>query len=58
LKCFCSILCFVLSLVCGYVFLANFEYPGLTWGKIVFGSLGMSFLAGGVVIAMRRRWRQ
>ena len=50
-----AITCFVIALVSGYVFLANFEYPGVTTGKIVSGSLAGCFLVGAVILARKKR---
>jgi len=58
LKAASAIICLLLALICGYVFLANFEYPGVTWGKLVSGSLAAGFLVGAVVIAVKRKGRE
>ena len=44
----------LLALVCGYMFLAGFEYPGVTAHKVVTGTLSVVFLVGAVVVARRR----
>lgn len=44
------------ALVCGYFFLANFEYRGVTWGKVVWGTLGAAFVVGALA-AVRKRDR-
>ena len=42
------------ALICGYLFLAGFEYPGVTRHKIVTGSLGVLFLVASVWLALRK----
>jgi hypothetical protein len=57
LKTAAAIACLVLALVFGYVFLANFEYPGVTTGKLVSGSAAACFLTGALVLALKKRDR-
>ena len=49
------IVCAVLALACGYIFVEHFEYPGVTWGKVVFGTLAVCFLVSGVAIAAKKK---
>ena len=44
----------LLALVCGYFFLAGFEYPGITAWKLFTGGLGVFFLVLAFVIAAHR----
>ncbi len=48
-----SIVLVLAALVCGYLFLAGFEYPGVTVWKIVTGTLGVLFLALAAVAAAK-----
>ena len=43
------------ALVCGFLFLAGFEYPGITTWKVVTGSLAALFLAGAFYVGARGR---
>ncbi len=58
MKAAAAILCLLLAVVCGYVFLANFEYPGVTRGKVVFGSLAACFLVAAVTVAANKKGRE
>lgn len=42
------------GLICGYLFLAGFEYPGITRWKIFTGGLGVLFLTLAFVVAAKR----
>jgi len=50
-----TILFMLAALVCGYMFLAGFEYPGITRWKIVTGVLGVLFLALAIRAARKDR---
>jgi hypothetical protein len=46
--------CILLALVCGYFFLAGFEYPGVTAWKIFTGGLSVFFLVLAFIFAVQK----
>ena len=52
-----SIALIVAALVCGYLFLAGFERPGVTTWKVITGSLGVLFLLLSLLAARSRKQR-
>jgi hypothetical protein len=52
-----SILLLLAAIVCGYLFLAGFEYPGVTRFKLVTGTLCLFFLGLSSFFASRKATR-
>ena len=52
-----SVLLLLAAIVCGYLFLAGFEYPGVTRFKLVTGTLGLFFLGLSLFFSSRKAVR-